>query len=146
MSRFNYRECEKKINCRFVEAELFLKEIFKLQCTNVHVCVNKCWFEKIKQRSIIETSSLLFSSFSVFYPTIRLVTNCCSLGHHYRITQRSCSISSTSSVQISSSRSAFIERQIHFSLLVKNYPMRSECCQQHVPYLFDYEMLKFTIV
>lgn len=76
----------KKINCRFVEAELFLKEIFKLQCTNVHVCVNKCWFEKIKQRSIIETSSLLFSSFSVFYPTIRLVTNCCSLGHHYRIT------------------------------------------------------------
>lgn len=79
----------KKINCRFVEAELFLKEILKLQCTNVHivhVCVNKCWFEKIKQRSIIETSSLLFSSFSVFYPTIRLVTNCCSLGHHYRIT------------------------------------------------------------
>lgn len=130
----------KKINCRFVEAELFLKEILKLQCTNVHVGLKR------KQRSIIETSSLLFSSFSVFYPTIRLVTNCCSLGHHYRITQRSCSISSTSSVQISSSRSAFIERQIHFSLLVKNYPMRSECCQQHVPYLFDYEMLKFTIV
>lgn len=70
----------KKINCRFVEAELFLKEILKLQCTNVHVGLKR------KQRSIIETSSLLFSSFSVFYPTIRLVTNCCSLGHHYRIT------------------------------------------------------------